>query len=121
ALLKNEKIQFLFLGGTLKRSQAKIIEDLRLDNILLHARVPMQLTSEIVNLCDVSLVSFKDLPILYTNSPNKLFDSLSAGKLIIVNSAGWTKKLVEESECGFYCDPKRPEDLADTLKMIVNN
>jgi glycosyltransferase involved in cell wall biosynthesis len=55
------------------------------------------------------------LPILYTNSPNKFFDSLSAGKPIIVNSAGWTKDLVEKENCGFYVDPQNPENFAEKL------
>src|SRR5690606_1456488 len=67
------------------------------------------------------IISFLDLPILYTNSPNKLFDSLSAGKPIIVNSAGWTKDLVEENKCGLYVDPKNPRDLADKLAFLKRN
>jgi glycosyltransferase involved in cell wall biosynthesis len=52
---------------------------------------------------------------LATNSPNKLFDSLSAGKPIIVNSAGWTKDMVEQENCGFYVDVEKPEMLAEKL------
>lgn len=81
----------------------------------------MNETSEIVNLCDVSIVSFADIPILYTNSPNKLFDSLSAGKPIIVNSAGWTKELMEKYECGFYVNPNVPEDLVNRLYDLEKN
>jgi glycosyltransferase involved in cell wall biosynthesis len=64
------------------------------------------------------MVSFKDIPILYTNSPNKLFDSLSAAKPIIVNSAGWTKELVEKEKCGFYVDPNKPVELVDKIKLL---
>src|SRR5690554_2860437 len=120
-LIKPHKIQFLFLGGTLKEPQKKRIEELELDNILLYKFTPMKVTSEIVNLCDISIVSFKDLPILYTNSPNKLFDSLSARKPIIVNSAGWTKDLVEQNGCGFYCNPNKPQELADKLVYFMEN
>ena len=69
----------------------------------------------------MSIVSFKNLPILYTNSPNKLFDSLSAGLPTIVNSAGWTKDIVEDGHCGFYVDPERPEDMAEKLMAIKDN
>jgi hypothetical protein len=41
-----------------------------------------------------------DLPNFYILIPNKLFDSLSAGKPIIVNSAV-IKDLVKQSNCGF--------------------
>ena len=77
--------------------------------------------AEIVNCCDISFVSFKDLPILYTNSPNKLFDSLSAGKPIIVNSAGWTKDLVEKFNCGYFVSPKQPLEFARLLCSIDKN
>jgi glycosyltransferase involved in cell wall biosynthesis len=70
---------------------------------------------------DISLVSFKNFDVLKTNSPNKLFDSLSAGKLIIVNSAGWTKDLVEEFECGFFVNPDSPDDLFQKLVFINEN
>ena len=46
---------------------------------------------------------------------NKLFDSLSAGKPIIVNSAGWTKDLVEKENCGCYVDPHKPQDFVDKI------
>ncbi|MNR36539.1 putative glycosyl transferase [compost metagenome] len=81
----------------------------------------MSITSEIVNFCDASIVSFMDLPILYTNSPNKLFDSLSAGKPIIVNSAGWTKDLVEANECGYYVNPNKPQELVDKILYLQAN
>src|SRR5690606_12497958 len=87
-------------------------------NVHFLGNFPMEETSDIVNLCDLSIVSFADIPILYTNSPNKLFDSLSAGKPIIVNSAGWTKELVERYKCGFYVDPSNPQDLVDKIKML---
>src|SRR5690606_30996644 len=82
---------------------------------------PMQEISEIVNFCDVSLVSFLDIPILYTNSPNKLFDSLSAVKPIIVNSNGWTRDLVETENCGYFVDPKKPQELAEKITFLYQN
>src|SRR5690554_22400 len=121
SLLKEQKIQFLFLGaGSTEERLKKVIEQKNIKNVLFHNRTPMELTSAIVNCCDISLVSFKDLPILYTNSPNKLFDSLSAGKPIIVNSAGWTKDLVEQNNCGFYCNPNNPQELADKLIALID-
>src|SRR5690554_1077687 len=121
-LSKEQKIQFLFLGaGSTEERLKKIIEQKNIKNVLFHNRTPMELTSAIVNCCDISLVSFKDLPILYTNSPNKLFDSLSAGKPIIVNSAGWTKDMVEEYNCGYYVNPNQPKELVDKVLYLKNN
>jgi len=122
-LLKNNKsVEFVFVGGGSTEENLKsIVQEYGLSNVHFIGKFPMKDTSEIVNFCDVSIVSFKDLPILYTNSPNKLFDSLSAGKPIIVNSAGWTKDLVEDNNCGYYVDPNKPEELVQKIKYLQNN
>ena len=117
-----EDVEFLFVGGgaTEKALQSEVNKH-QLDNVKFLGRFPMKEVSEIVNFCDVSMVSFLDLPILYTNSPNKLFDSLSAGKPIIVNSAGWTKEMVEEHNCGYYVNPNKPQELAGKIIHLKEN
>lgn len=62
---------------------------------------------------DITLTSFKDLPILETCSPNKFFDSLAAGKITLANVNGWLRDMVEQNNCGFYVSDKT--DLADLL------
>ncbi len=117
---QDDSINFVIAGdGATLPSLKQQVENLGLSNVKFIGEYNTYETSEILNCCDMSLVSFKNLPILYTNSPNKLFDSLSAGKPIIVNSAGWTKRLVEEFNCGFYVNPEEPGDLADKL-LIIN-
>lgn len=111
--LAGEDVEFLFVGhGLFMRRLATRKEKGELSHVHLFERVPMKEMSEIVNFCDVSLVTFSDLPILQTNSPNKLFDTLSAGKPVIVNSAGWTKTMVEEADCGLFADPRAEGSLA---------
>ncbi len=124
-LLKKENvndISFVFLGnGKMKESLIKTAREYELNNIIFIDSQPMDTVSEIVNLCDCSIVSFADIPILKTNSPNKLFDSLSAEKPVIVNSAGWTKEMVEKNNCGAYVDPKNPKELSELLKKWKNS
>ncbi len=111
-----EDVCFVFMGdGATCPELKKQAEEQGLRNVLFLGNHPMETVAEVVNLCDASITTFLNLPILQTNSPNKLFDSLSAGKPIIVNSAGWTKDLVEKDDCGFYVDPERPEELAEKL------
>jgi glycosyltransferase involved in cell wall biosynthesis len=122
-LLKdNNNIEFVFIGGGATEDKIiKLCKHYRLENVNFLGRFPMIKTSEIVNLCDISVVSFLDLPILYTNSPNKLFDSLSAGKPIIVNSAGWTKELIEKHNCGFYVNPNNPLELVNKINYLIED
>jgi glycosyltransferase involved in cell wall biosynthesis len=122
-LLKgSSEIEFVLIGGG--STEEDLIKECKkhgMTNVHFLGSFAMDKTSEIVNICDLSVVSFMDLPILFTNSPNKLFDSLSAGKPIIVNSAGWTKDLVEQSNCGFYVDPNRPQELVDRILYLQLN
>ena len=118
----DDTIHFIFMGeGATEPVIRQLADDYGLVNVKFLGNHKMDVVTEVVNLCDASITSFKNLPILATNSPNKLFDSLSAGRPIIVNSAGWTKDMVEKDHCGFYVDPENPEMLADKLLEIKDN
>lgn len=60
---------------------------------------------------DACLTVFKDVPVLATNSPNKLFDTFAAGRPAIVNTDGWQRELVERG-AGLFARPGDPADLA---------
>lgn len=121
-LKNNDDFEFVFIGGGSTEYELKdLCTKYNLNNVHFLGAFTLDETSEIVNLCEVSIISFLDLPILATNSPNKLFDSLSAGKPIIVNSAGWTKDLVEKYSCGFYVNPNYPDELATKVLQLKEN
>lgn len=115
-------VEFIFMGDGATQPKLKaMVAEYDLSNVKFLGNHPMDTLCEVVNLCDASITSFKNLPILKTNSPNKLFDSLSAGKPIVVNSAGWTKDLVEKEKCGFFVNPENPQDFADKIKLYKDN
>lgn len=117
-----DDIEFIFMGSGVTEPVAKeLCKKYGLANVKFLGHHNMATVAEVVNCCDASITSFMDLPILATNSPNKLFDSLSAGIPIIVNSAGWTKDMVEQHNCGFYVDVKHPEQLAEKLIEVKDN
>jgi glycosyltransferase involved in cell wall biosynthesis len=121
-LKDREDMEFLFMGGGATEGVLKEkCRDLGIENAFFLGGFPLKELSEIVNLCDVSLVTFANIPILATNSPNKLFDSLSAGKPVIVNSPGWTKEMVEQHDCGFFVNPEDPMDLARKIVYLKEN
>ncbi len=115
-------VNFVFMGyGATQPKLEKMVADYGIKNVQFLGNHKMSTVIEVVNMCDASITTFKNLPILKTNSPNKLFDSLSAGKPIIVNSDGWTKDMVEQGDCGFFVDPDNPKALADKLIEIKDN
>jgi len=62
-----------------------------------------------------------DLPILETNSPNKFFDALAAGNLVIVGVKGWLKELVEAHQCGIYCDPDDAGAFIQAIQFFIED
>jgi glycosyltransferase involved in cell wall biosynthesis len=62
------------------------------------------------------LTFFKDVPVLATNSPNKLFDTFAAGRPAIVNMDGWMRQLVQDNDAGFYV--RDASDLAQKLAWL---
>ncbi len=74
---------------------------------------------ELLNDSDAVFVSFAHYAVLNTGSPNKFFDALAAGKLVIINFEGWLKELVETHECGFSYDPEYPEEFIEKLEPFL--
>jgi len=64
------------------------------------------------------LTMFKDVPVLATNSPNKLFDTFAAGRPAIVNMDGWMRSLVEDNQAGLYVRAGDGQELADKLAWL---
>lgn len=117
-----DDVRFVFMGsGATEPILKQEVEKSGLKNVQFLGSHPMDIVAEVVNLCDASITTFLNLPVLKTNSPNKLFDSLSAGIPIIVNSAGWTKEMVEKEKCGFFCDPEKLEELAEKIMLYKDD
>ncbi len=67
------------------------------------------------------LTVFKDVPVLATNSPNKLFDTFAAGRAAIVNMDGWMRELVERGGAGVYVRAGDARDLAEKVAWLRDN
>jgi len=64
------------------------------------------------------LTFFKDVPVLATNSPNKLFDTFAAGRPAIVNMDGWMREVVEYHDAGIYVPAGDAAGLAEKLAWL---
>jgi glycosyltransferase involved in cell wall biosynthesis len=76
---------------------------------------------ELLNVTDASFICYKPIPILETGSPNKFFDGLAAGKLILINFGGWIRNEIEENRCGVYCDPHQPTDFIKKIRPFLSD
>jgi glycosyltransferase involved in cell wall biosynthesis len=86
------------------------LENLRFEGIVERDRI-----AGIVGASDVTLTLFAPFKVLEQNSPNKFFDSLAAGKPVVVNLDGWLRGLVEEHDAGVYVPGGDGPALADAL------
>lgn len=116
------KIQIVIGGdGKTKQDLMNYCEEHDLSNVTFLGYIPRKKIPMYTRLANVTMTCFKPLPILATNSPNKFFDSLAAGKPIIVNSDGWTKDIVKTKYVGYHVDPATPNHLAELLIAIQHD
>lgn len=76
---------------------------------------------EVMEGCDAVYVSYAAVRVLTTGSPNKFFDGLAGGKMMILNFGGWLKDLTQQEMLGIVVDPEQPETLVSALKPVVND
>lgn len=103
-LKSSPEILFVLLGeGRQKPALQSRVEKLGLTNMQILPAVPKQKLPEIFAAVDVGLVIISNFPIIEHNSANKFFDSLSAGKPVLLNYSGWQRELLETAKAGFGC------------------
>lgn len=113
-------VQFVLMGGgadynRIKRSSSK------LKNVSIYPFGDTSTVRHLMERLDAVYVSFLDLEILNTGSPNKFFDGLAAGKMIILNFGGWIREVVEKSGCGFYHTPNEPQTFMDEITKYLDS
>jgi glycosyltransferase involved in cell wall biosynthesis len=111
-----DRIVILAVGeGNQRQLLSERVRKEGLDNLVLLPPVPREELPALVAASDVTLTVFDPHPVLALNSPNKFFDSLAAGKPVVVNVDGWLRRLVEENSAGVYVPAGNAEALADRL------
>ena len=116
----DDRIAIVAAGnGTEKERIERRVAELGLTNLIVLPDIPRNEIPRLVGTADVTLTMFAPVPILQTNSPNKFFDSLAAGKPAVVNLDGWLRRTVEEERVGVYVPAADGRALADTLAELA--
>jgi glycosyltransferase involved in cell wall biosynthesis len=112
---------FLIMGeGSHRQKLLDISQSKNLKNVHFLPFGSKEKVNEILSLADFAWISFAHLPVLKTNSPNKFFDALAAGKAILVNHKGWVYDLVKTYELGLSCLPGKMEAAFSKLEDLEN-
>jgi glycosyltransferase involved in cell wall biosynthesis len=118
----NLPIHFLVCGDGAELDRLKKSADQHeLNNLTFLAFTNREGVREVMNITDATFVCYKPVPVLETGSPNKYFDGLAAGKMIIINFGGWIKEEIEKNQCGVYVNPHEPADFVRKISPIVTN
>jgi glycosyltransferase involved in cell wall biosynthesis len=118
----NLPVTFLFCGdGAVLESLKSTTKNLAISNVVFVPFSNREGVREVMNVTDAVFISYRNKPVLETGSPNKYFDGLAAGKLVITNFNGWIKEDIDANNCGFVIDYKKPEDLVKQLKPYLDD
>jgi glycosyltransferase involved in cell wall biosynthesis len=116
------QVQFLVASSGRELSRMKnLVDKAGLSNIRFINYLDRAGVKELLNITDAVYVSFANVPILSSGSPNKFFDGLAAGKLIITNFGGWTKDIIEKHECGFSYNSEEANTFSEQLAPYLKS
>ncbi|HEX8547961.1 MAG TPA: glycosyltransferase family 4 protein [Cytophagaceae bacterium] len=108
-----DDVNFFIAGdGAEKNLILSEIEAKQLDHVAYLGTLSKIEVKNLLDKCTAVYISFADHPILSSCSPNKFFDGVAAGKIIITNYKGWVTDLVIQHGAGFFLDRNNPEDFS---------
>jgi len=122
AMQARVNVHFFICGEGAMLNQHKVnAQRLQLTNLTFLPFMNRDGVREVMDATDAIFVSYKPFRILETGSPNKYFDGLAAGKLILLNFEGWIKEEVERESCGVYIDRQHPEKFAEIIAPFIQD
>ena len=113
-------VTFTIVGDGARKSEIKALAQ-PLGNVTVLDFVNRTELKKLIAQHDAFYVSFMNVPVLHTGSPNKFFDGLAAGKLMIMNLGGWLKELTEQHACGFAYDPEKPTEFVEKIAKYLED
>lgn len=115
-------VRFMIVGeGAEKEKLIREAAAKPLENISFYDGMKAMGIRELMNITDAIYVSFLPISILASGSPNKFFDGLAAGKMIITNFDGWIGKLIRQHGLGFSYKPASPDEFRSRLLPYIED
>lgn len=121
AALKDPRVTWVIAGEgkDLREMQRKVADSDLQDRVRFLGHLSKYDVVRLYRCAGCVLVLFRDLPVLSTNSPNKFFDALAAGKPVIANMPGWIEGLISDNNAGIAVPPGSATELARAVKSLA--
>ncbi len=117
-----EDIALLFIGsGNEKTALEARAEHYGLHNLHFLGLMPKERVVGWLKNARAAFYTVKDVPVLHTGSPNKLFDAFAAGVPVIQTSQGWIWDLLEQEVCGLNVPLGDADAMADAVARLCDD
>jgi glycosyltransferase involved in cell wall biosynthesis len=120
----NSNVKFLLVGEGFEKKEIELeSKKLNLFNkqIFFLDYIPKSEMPNVLSAATITTSFFINLPEMENNSANKFFDSLAAGKPIMINYGGWQSKLLKSNNAGFIIPNNNASKAAKILNDVLTN
>jgi len=90
-------------------------------NLWMMPPIPKSEMPQLLSAATICTSLVVDLPELWNNSANKFFDSLAAGRPIMINHEGWQADLIREGGAGLVVPPDNADQSARMLHKFLSD
>ncbi len=116
------EVLFRFVGsGPVKDKLQREAERRNLGNIEFHPRVSLDEAAAHMAAANALLVPLADHEIYRSFIPSKLFDSMAAGRPVLLSVDGEARSILEDAEAGRYYPAENGQELANHIRWMVDH
>lgn len=122
-ILRNKTgIKFILVGqGNTFKENFNLAKRLKLTNVEFIHDVPVEMHKKYLEEADLFLGFLEDHPTVKRVIPNKVYQGLALGKVVVAADAPVMRDLFVNKENVVLCEPANSQDLAKTIVTLKNN
>jgi colanic acid biosynthesis glycosyl transferase WcaI len=115
----NSAVQFVFLGdGSEKDNLSRKAQDLGLNNVRFLGVHPKSRMPALLGAADCVLVSVRDLKVLESALPTKMFEAMACCKPVVLAARGEAAEALAEARAGVSAQPGDPVSIHDAILRL---
>lgn len=121
-LLRDTNVLFQLIGdGMQKKMLMEEAANRGLQNVRFVDSVPKKEVFKYIIASDMGTSVLKRVDTFKTIYSNKSFDYMACKKPILLVIDGVSRELIEDAKCGIFAEPERPADIAEKIRIYLNN
>ena len=120
----NSTVKFVVVGDGAKEEEindkAKKLGVLN-KNFFMFQRLSKKEMPAMLAKATIATSLFVDIPAMWHNSANKVFDAFAAGRPVMINHQGWLADLLTEASAGIVVSANNPQKAAEKLDQFLKD